>query len=116
MALILKTDNPKAVLEKIKSDIRRGFIKTWIIDDEGDLTISNIKWAFKAWFEPMTGLQQDELGFGIIPSKKVPITNEIYGVFHGRLASTLIAHYDALIDDLRITPNYDSTYDIYTYL
>lgn len=113
MAIIINTESPQNLLDSLKETIQKGRIKTWLLDSEGDLTSANPRWMFKAWFEPHIDSENQILTFGIIPSTQLPLTNEIYAVYHGRLASTMLAHFDFLMEDLRITPKIDQTYDRY---
>lgn len=111
MALIITSDTPEEIWDKFKRLVEDNIIKTWVIDDDEDLTCSNEKWIFKAWFEKKLLHDKGTLAFGIIPSTRFILTNEIYAVYHGRLASTLLAHFDNLIKELKITPIFDTSYD-----
>lgn len=113
MAIIVNTENPQNLLDLLKDAIQRGKIKTWLLDSEGDLTSANPRWMFKAWFEPQIDNANHILAFGIIPSTQTLLTNEIYAVYHGRLASSLLAHFDFRMNELRISPGIDRTYDRY---
>lgn len=113
MAIIVGTPTPQYLLDSLRDMIKNKVIKTWSIDFEGDFTNTNEKWAYKAWFEPQVDEPNARLAFGIIPNTTYLLTNEIYAVYHGRLASTLLAHFDYMMEELRITPNLDPTYDRY---
>ena len=113
MAIVIQTDTPQDLLDFIKDAIQTGKIKTWLLDSDGDLTSANTKWMFKAWCEPQVDIENHILAFGIIPSSQIPLTNEIYAVYHGRLSSTLLAHFDFLMNDFRISPMTDLNYDKY---
>lgn len=110
MALILKVEEPQAFKEAVESYIASGRIRTWILDEDGDITHANIRWKNKAWFNFQ--LREDGVAFGIIPSKKYGLTKEIYGVYHGRLAATLLTHFDTQIEELVINPELDPEIDI----
>ena len=113
MAIIINTESPQNQLYSLKDTILKGRIKTWLLDPEGDLTSANPRWMFKAWFEPQIDNANNILAFGIIPSTLTPLTNEIYAVYHGRLASALLAHFDFMMNELRISPGINPTYDKY---
>lgn len=112
MAVIIHTNKRKEVVAGIKSLVREGYIRTWLIDDDEDLTINNEKWICKAWFEIIPNQEDNNvIGFGIIKSKKYKMTKELYAVYHGRLATTLLAYFDDMIQKLEITSNYNPLYD-----
>lgn len=112
MAIIIETKNAEVLFDQFICLVKSGIIKTWITDEDDDLTSSNQKWRYKAWFTHSFDHNNTTLAFGIMRSYGQLLTNEIYGVYHGRLVSTLVAHFDYLIDGLRVTPMIDPTYDI----
>lgn len=111
MAIIINTEFAKDLYEIIVQTIKLGYIKTWEIDSEGDLTITHPKWKNKAWFEIKKDEESGIVSFGIIPSLKIEFTNEIYGVFHGRLSSMLLAYFSSFMSSFQITPNLEDGYD-----
>lgn len=111
MALIIKTSNPCSLAEKFKYMIISQDILTWEVDEDGDYTISRDQWKYHAWMRPQC--ENDRLVFCFVSSRRYPITRGLYGIFHGRLAATLLSHFDDMMDDLRITPDLDEQYDIY---
>ena len=111
MALIIQTQDPQNLLNSLNNLIRKKSIKTWILDAEGDLTNANPKWTYRAWFKPYVQTENNRLAFGIIPSTHFLLTNEIYAVYHGRLASTLLAHFDFMMNGLSISPGIDPNFD-----
>ncbi|MCC8068394.1 MAG: hypothetical protein LIO71_01310 [Ruminococcus sp.] len=113
MALIIHTNQFLSLQSKLNLAIQLGVINTWIVDDEGDYTIAKERWRMKAWFR-LRQVSEHEAIFGIVSSKKYPLTKEIYGVYHGRLAATLLSHFDNLIDSIEIPALLDSKWDIYS--
>lgn len=109
MAIIITTTSPDDFSAAFLRKVRSGRIPTWIIDEDGDLTISSPRWRNMAWFEIQVA--QTQVGFGIIPSAICRMTKELYAVFHGRLAATLLAYFDDEISDMRITPQFDERFD-----
>ena len=110
MAIYIHTDDPHGLHERLTLAIFNRAIITWGVDKDGDYTIDRDQWRFKAWFRPTEG--QDQLIFGIVQSRKYVMTNELYGVYHGRLVSTLLAHFSNLISEVRVTPNLKKGVDI----
>ena len=93
MAIIIKTQRPQELINSLNRAINRRAILTWVVDDMGDYTISREQWQFLAW-----------MIFGIIQSRKFPMTKELYGVYHGRFVATLLSHFDSDIIDINVTP------------
>lgn len=101
MAVIVKTkDFDKFYQEMIKFSERKT-IRTWIVDSEGDFTHASSQWGNKAWFR--LKIDENKLYFGIIASKRHPMTKELYGVYHGRFAAMLLAHFDTEIASIELT-------------
>ena len=109
MAIIINTDNPGNLKTEIVTRIKLGDIPTWEIDEDGDLTCSNIRWKDHAWFKIYE--EENRLVFGIVASLKYGLTNEIYGVYHGRFASTLLAYFAGEMSEVILNPNLDKDYD-----
>ena len=101
MALIVKTDNPSDLIAKIKNEINEGSIDTWEIDDDGDFTHSPEQWRNQAWMHQ--NKENKEIVFGIIGNKQVTMTKSLYAIYHGHFAEMLLAHFDDIIHDIKIT-------------
>lgn len=97
----------RAFIEKII----KGQIKTWKVDSDCDITISNPLWQNRAWFGIYYSDNSNEIGFGIIPANTIRLTKELYGVYHGRLVATLLANFDKHIESLKVTPRLYPEYD-----
>lgn len=110
MAIFIHTDNPNGLHQRLTMAIFNRAIITWGVDKDGDYTIDRDQWRFKAWFRPTEG--QGQLVFGIIQSRKYVMTNELYGVYHGRLVSTILAHFSDMISKIHVTPNPQKGVDI----
>lgn len=110
MAIYIRTDDPHGLHERLTLAIFNREIITWGVDKDGDFTIDRDQWRFKAWFRPTE--RQGQLVFGIVQSRKYVMTNELYGVYHGRLVSTILAHFSDLISEVHITPNPQKDVDI----
>ncbi len=106
MAIIIETDYIDSIYNGLIEKIHSGQIKTWIIDNDKDITIANMRWRNKAWFKIKKKPENNQLLFGIIPSRRNEMSKALYGIFHGRLISTLLAHFDEEIEDIRVTPGF----------
>lgn len=112
MAILIKTRQPKVLLNRLNESINNGSILTWQVDAEGDYTIERMQWRCHAWFRPY--VRNELLAFGIIQSSNFPMTRQLYGVFHGRFVATLLSHFDDMMEDIEVTTLMDRTYDIST--
>lgn len=87
----------------IRNALRDGLIPTWHMDMDGDITLTNTHWSNKAWFRINDGKDNPcIMYFGLIGSRRIPLTNELYGVFHGRLVSSLLAYFNQLFQKFEI--------------
>jgi hypothetical protein len=82
MAIIVKTNNPGALLKTIISAIDNNDIETWEYDGDGDFIHTPDQWKGLAWLRPKTYL--GELRFGNFRAENVEMSNVVYGVYHGR--------------------------------
>jgi len=110
MAVIVQTNNPKELIQALYQSIERHGITTWLVDNDGDITIANQVWRHKAWFSIRP--ESKSVIFGIVPSLRYSMTKELYGVYHGRLAATLLANFDDIIENIKLTAGYLENYDV----
>ena len=110
MAIILNTRNSEELSHRIIRMIRDRDIRTWIIDGEGDFTSANTMWNCKAWLR--MNVEDGRIVFGIISSKRYMMTKELYGVYHGRFSAMLLAYFDEDIQQITLTSDADTNYDI----
>lgn len=114
MAIIIKTSNPKELINNLNLAISEERIRTWLVDEDGDYSATPDKWKYKAWFRPHYDENNKSLiAFGLVKSMEYTLTCEIYGVYHGRFIATLLSHFDELIRHIEITPYLDSNYDVF---
>ncbi len=86
-------------------------IVTWSIDKDGDYTIERSQWKYRSWFRAYI-IDEDTIAYGIIQSMKFQMTNQLYGVYHGRFVATLLTHFSDQIKDISVTPDPISEIDI----
>lgn len=87
----VQTVAPTGLLAKIRRAIDNGHIVTWAYDTDGDFTHVPPQWRWRAWLRPT--VQPGALALSIIPNSKSTLTNEVYGVYHGRFVEMLLAHF-----------------------
>lgn len=110
MALIIKTKDPKNLLDDLIKAIEEKKIDTWSYN-EGYFTHSPEQWRYKAWFKPHILL--GELKFGIYPPKDKSISSSVYAIYHGRFIEMMLTHFDQKFSDIYATalivpPDYTS--------
>lgn len=110
MAIIIETSEPRALNKKIFDLISNRYVRTWLVDEEGDYTSANSLWQEKAWLRAR--IEETRIVFCIISSKRYLMTKELYGVYHGRFAAMLLAYFDNEMQRLILTPKAYSNYDI----
>jgi hypothetical protein len=90
MAIHTFTNDPAGLLTTIKKLIDAKKIDTWSYDADGDFTHTPAQWKSKAWLRPE--VEPGKLQFSIVSNRTVPLTREIFAVYHGRFIEMLIAH------------------------
>lgn len=77
-------------------------IPTWIVDSDGDFTMTHGAWTMHAWFRINLN-NPTQLVLNIVSSRNHRMTRELYGVYHGRMTATLLAYFDHMIDTVTST-------------
>lgn len=111
MAIYITTSDPQQLLIRLNSAISSLEIVSWAVDKDGDYTINRDQWRYRAWIRPQ--IKNDNLVvLGIIQSRKYIMTNELYGVYHGRFVATVLAHFSDAIQEIRVTSEPEKSIDI----
>jgi hypothetical protein len=99
------TDDAAGLLTRIKKLIDQGHITTWSYDADGDFThtAAGGQWKNKAFLRPQ--VKSDMLRLVIVNNTKVPLTREIFAVYHGRFIEMLIAHVSDKFTQASASPN-----------
>ena len=100
MAIIVKTNIPKALVNGIIRMIDDGVIDTWSYDDDKDFTHVG-QWKNKAWFSPVYG--DACVKFTILGRKNVNMTLMEYSIYHGRFVELFLNHFPKDIYGLAVT-------------
>lgn len=96
---IIKADS---LLTKIKAAIDEQQIVTWEYDEDDDFTAIQPQWNREAWMHPYI-VNNKCIQFGIVQRRDVPITSDVYAVYHGRFAEMLLMHFDKYILNIEIS-------------
>jgi len=96
MSIKFITSTPNNLLSTFKKAIDNKEVVTWAYDGAGDFThvTESNQWKNKAWLRPK--IETGQLVFGIVKSKSVTLTYEIYSVYHGRFIESMISHCNKL--------------------
>ncbi|HZR89966.1 MAG TPA: hypothetical protein VFB02_24440 [Bradyrhizobium sp.] len=92
MAVRAFTDQAETLLSAIKRGVAEGRVTTWKIDRDGDLTLVDENFAYKAWMRPK--ILKDRLLFNIIGKKGEDMSTRVYAVYHSRLIQMLLTYFD----------------------
>ncbi len=98
MALHFKTTDPNKLLTDFKKAIDDGRIVTWSYDSDNDFTHTAEQWKYSAWLRPKK--LSNDLVFTIIKPKNKNISTEIYAIYHGRFAESMLVHCDKLFSEV----------------
>jgi hypothetical protein len=90
MSIRVLSDDPAALLARIKALIDKGHITTWEYDSDGDFTHTPSQWTRKAWLRPQ--IQSDKLRLKIVVRTESSLSREVFAVYHGRFIEMLMAH------------------------
>jgi len=105
MSIRAFTDDAAGLLAGIKKLIDQNHITTWRYDNDGDFThtASSGQWNGKAWLRPQ--VKSDMLRFVILNTEGIPLTREIFAIFHGRFIEMLMAHMSNKFTRASASPN-----------
>ncbi len=102
MAIIIQTDHPDLLLDKIYEAIDNKKADKWNRTSDGRLTYGALLWRNEAFFKPQIWVDENELRFGLLKRKdRKHITTKLYTTFHAKLIEMLLSHFDS--DFRRIT-------------
>lgn len=108
MAIYVKTDTPRKLVENIKKAIDEHKIDTWSVDSDNDFTHDVDQWRNKVWIRHR--IEVGRVVFFVVRRKGVNMTIVEYAVYHGRFVEMLLAHFNKECDAIEVSPlatNYD---------
>ena len=95
MAIIIDTDNPDLLLDKIYEAIDTKKADKWVRTTDGRLTYGTLLWRNEAFFKPQIWVDENQLRFGLIKRKdRKHITSRLYTAFHSKLIEMLLTRFD----------------------
>ncbi len=99
------------LVESIKEKIKQQTIKTWAVDDDGDLTHIAEQWKYRAWIRSKIEHESNRVVFYIICRNDRDLSVIDYAVYHGRFVEMLLTHFDRDCQSIDVSPlasKYDS--------
>ncbi|MDO5524039.1 MAG: hypothetical protein Q4G48_08350 [Bacteroidia bacterium] len=104
MAIIIKTDNPNLLLDKIYEGIETKKIQKWNVKADGRITPSPLLWRNEAFLKPQIWVEENELRFGLLKRKnRKHITTKLYTFFHVKFVEMLLANFDTDFSALTVS-------------
>jgi hypothetical protein len=95
MAVIIHTDQPDLLLDKIYEAIDTKKADKWVLTSDGRLTFGTLLWKNEAFFKPQIWVDENQLRFGLLKRKdRKHITSKLYALFHVKLIEMLLTHFD----------------------
>lgn len=95
MAIIIHTDYPDLLLDKIYDAIEKKKADKWVCTSEGLLTYGTLLWKNEAFFKPEIWVDDKQLRFGLLKRKdRKHISSKLYTAFHTKLVEMLLSHFD----------------------
>jgi len=95
MAVIIHTENPDQLLDKIYEAIDNKKADKWVRTADGRLTYGALLWKNEAFLKPEIWVDENQLRFGLVKRKdRKHITSKLYALFHAKLMEMLLTHFD----------------------
>lgn len=104
MAIIIHTNQPNLLLDKIYDAIDAKKADKWERTTDGRLTYGALLWKNEAFFKPQIWVEEQQLRFGLLKRKdRKHISSKLYTVFHTKLVEMLLSHFDTSFSEVTIT-------------
>lgn len=95
MAIIIETNEPDLLLEKIYEAIDNKQAGKWVSTTDGRLTYGTLLWKNEAFFRPQIWVDENQLRFGLLKRKdRKHMSSKIYTTFHTRMIELLLSQFD----------------------
>lgn len=102
MAIIIKTSDPRLLLNTVRDSIVRTEIKGWLKHEKRDLfTYAVEPYSGKAWFH--SRILPGELRFDIIFPARCIQRKEYYAIAHEKMLGMLLSHFMENIVHIEVT-------------
>lgn len=89
--------------DSIKEKIKLHTIKTWDVDEDGDMTHTADQWKYCAWIRATVEPLLNRVVFHIICRNDRDLSVEEYAVYHGRFVEMLLTHFDSDCKRIEVT-------------
>lgn len=104
MAIIIYTDHPDLLLDKIYESIESKKADKWVATTDGHLTYGSLLWKNEAFFKPEIWVDEKQLRFGLIKRKdRKYMSTKLYTTFHTKLVEFLLARFDQNFRTVTVT-------------
>ncbi len=104
MAIIINTDNPDFLLDKVYDAIEKKKAEKWTATEDGYLTYGSLLWKNEAFFKPQIWVDDKQLRFGLIKRKdRKHVSTKLYTVFHTKLVELLLSQFDKYFRNVTVT-------------
>ena len=95
MAIIIQTNHPDILLDKIYDAIDKKNAEKWICTEDGRLTYGTLLWK-----------NEKELRFGLLKRKdRKHISSKLYATYHSKLIEMLLLKFDKDFNSVTATAN-----------
>ena len=104
MAVIIKTNNPHWLLDKIYEAIDAQKAEKWLRTADGYITYGAFAMKGEAFFKPQIWVDENELRFGLLKRKgRKNMTTTIYSTYHAKLVEVLLLRFDTLFYNVTVS-------------
>lgn len=104
MAIIIKTNHPDVLLDKIYAAIDQKKADKWTRLTDGRITYGAILWKNEAFFKPQIWVDDNELRFGLLKRKdRKHISSKLYTVYHSKFVEMLLSGFDTDFYSVTVT-------------
>ncbi|MDD4009848.1 MAG: hypothetical protein PHQ67_08575 [Fermentimonas sp.] len=106
MAIIIQTNHPDILLDKIYDAIDKKNAEKWICTEDGRLTYGTLLWKNEAFFKPQIWVDDKELRFGLLKRKdRKHISSKLYATYHSKFIEMLLLKFDKDFNSVTATAN-----------
>ncbi|MDD4777871.1 MAG: hypothetical protein PHV53_06230 [Fermentimonas sp.] len=106
MAIIIQTNHPDILLDKIYEAIDKKNAEKWTYTDDGRLTYGTLLWKNEAFFKPQIWVDDKELRFGLLKRKdRKHMSSKLYAAFHSKFIEMLLLKFDKEFKSVTATAN-----------
>lgn len=104
MAVIIKTNRPDALLDRIYATIDAKAADKWTRLTDGRITYGTLLWKNEAFFKPQIWIDDNELRFGLLKrTDRKHISSKLYTIFHSKFVEMLLTNFDTEFQSVTVT-------------